>query len=97
MGRTRVTLRDRFFAVLLSVVMIVALIPVTTLQTFAAEADKFEVTVTDGTDPISGASVTLTGDSDTCPGFRMEAVTDEKRCCRFRNRRDGDAAGGSCQ
>ena len=83
MGRTRVTLRDRFFAVLLSVVMIVALIPVTTLQTFAAEADKFEVTVTDGTDPISGASVTLTGDSDTCPGFRMEAVTDENGVAAF--------------
>lgn len=83
MGRTRVTLRDRFFAVLLSVVMIVALIPVTTLQTFAAEADKFEVTVTDGTDPISGASVTLTGDRDTCPGFRMEAVTDENGVAAF--------------
>ena len=39
MSRTRVKLRDRFLAALLSVLMIVAMIPVTTLQAFAATTE----------------------------------------------------------
>ena len=50
MSRTRVKLRDRFLAALLSVLMIFAMIPVTTLQAFAATTeypDAYTVTVKD--------------------------------------------------
>ena len=55
MSRTRVKLRDRFLAALLSVLMIFAMMPVTTLQAFAATTeypDAYTVTVTDGENSI---------------------------------------------
>ena len=85
MSRTRVKLRDRFLAALLSVLMMLAMIPVTTLQAFAAMTeypDHYTVTVTDGENPIVGATVTLTGKED-CPGFKMETTTDDNGVAAF--------------
>lgn len=85
MSRTRVKLRDRFLAALLSVLMIFAMIPVTTLQAFAATTeypDHYTVTVTDGENPIAGATVTLTGKED-CLGFEMETTTDANGVAAF--------------
>ena len=62
MSRTRVKLCDRFLAALLSIMMIVAMIPVTTLQAFAATDEypnSYTVTVTDGENAIEGAQVTV--------------------------------------
>lgn len=74
MSRTKVKLTDRFLAILLSVLMLFAMIPVTTLQTFAATTN-YTVSISDGVNPIPGATVTLTG-KENCPGFEMEAITD---------------------
>lgn len=61
MSRTRVKLRDRFLAALLSILMIFAMIPVTTLQAFAATTeypDHDTVAVVDGEgNAIEGATV----------------------------------------
>ena len=52
MSRTRIKLCDRFLAALLSFMMIVAMIPVTTLQAFAATEDYLTITVTEMEDDI---------------------------------------------
>ena len=62
MSRTRVKPTDRFLAILLSVLMVFAMVPVTTLHTFAATQDfpdSYTVTVTDGKNAIEGAQVTI--------------------------------------
>lgn len=81
MSRTRVKLRDRFLAALLSVLMIFAMIPVTSLQAFAAEGDYYRVKVNDGTNPVEGATVTIT--SEHCPTFEMIATTDATGVAAF--------------
>lgn len=81
MSRTRVKLRDRFLAVLLSLLMIFAMMPVTTLQAFAAEGDYYRVKVNDGTNPVEGATVTIT--SEHCPTFEMIATTDATGVAAF--------------
>ena len=76
MSRTRVKLRDRFLAALLSILMIFAMMPVTTLQAFAATTEypnHYTVTVTDGENPIEGAQVTLV--SDEIP-LKLQGATD---------------------
>lgn len=85
MSRTRVKLSDRFLAVLLSVLMIFAMIPVTTLQAFAATTeypDKLTITVTDGENAVSGAVVVLNG-VGPYSDLLMEDTTDENGVADF--------------
>lgn len=82
MCRTRFKLTDRVLAILLSVLIIFATVPVVALQAFAATTEKFTITVMDGENPIEGATVTLTGSED-CVGFEMEATTDENGAAVF--------------
>lgn len=78
MRRTKINVLDRVLAIMLSVMLIVAMLPQTTLKTMAATAnhpDTFTISVTDGTNPLVGATValsavepewslTLSGDTD---------------------------------
>ena len=83
MSRTRVKLRDRFLAALLSVLMIVAMIPVTTLQAFAATTeypDAYTVTVTDGENSIEGAQVSLVASEIM---LELNATTDSNGVAAF--------------
>lgn len=63
MSRTRVKLTDRLLSIVLSIMMVIAMIPVTSLSAFAATGghpDLFSVSVTCGTEKISGATVKIT-------------------------------------
>ena len=83
MSRTRVKLRDRFLAALLSVLMIFAMIPVTTLQAFAATTDypnAYTVTVTDGENSIEGAQVSLVASEIM---LELNATTDSNGVAAF--------------
>lgn len=87
MSRTRVKLTDRLLSIVLSIMMVVAMIPVTSLSAFAATADypeHFTVTVKDGENPIEGATVTLTGVEEYCLGFEMVATTDTNGVAAFK-------------
>lgn len=81
MSRTSVKLRDRFLAALLSVLMIVAMIPVTTLQAFAATEDYLTITVTDGENPIKDASVNIKATGEIAMNFT--ATTNENGVAAF--------------
>ena len=80
MSRTRVKLRDRFLAALLSVLMIVAMIPVTTLQAFAATTeypDAYTVTVKDEEGvAVEGATVNVYADFGNDVILDLSATTD---------------------
>lgn len=80
MSRTRVKLRDRFLAALLSVLMIVAMIPVTTLQAFAATTeypDAYTVTVKDEEGVVvEGATVNVYADFGNDVILDLSATTD---------------------
>lgn len=83
MSRTRVKLRDRFLAALLSVLMIFAMMPVTTLQAFAATTeypDAYTVTVTDGENSIEGAQVSLVASEIM---LELNATTDSNGVAAF--------------
>ena len=83
MSRTRVKLRDRFLAALLSVLMIIAMIPVTTLQAFAATTEypnAYTVTVTDGENSIEGAQVSLVASEIM---LELNATTDSNGVAAF--------------
>ncbi len=78
MIHTKKTL-DRALAVILSVMMIVAMLPVSTMQVFAATTGYEDVAtfeVTDGTNPISGATVTFTA-------LSLSATTDSNGIASF--------------
>lgn len=62
MSRAKVKTTDRFLAILLSVLMVFAMVPVASLHAIAATDDypnSFTVSVTDGTTKINGAEVKL--------------------------------------
>lgn len=80
MSRTRVKLRDRFLAALLSVLMIFAMIPVTTLQAFAATTeypDAYTVTVKDEEGvAVESATVNVYADLGNDVILDLSATTD---------------------
>ncbi len=85
MSRAIVKLSVRFLATLLSVLMIVTMIPITTLQAFATipeQPENFTFTVNDGENAIEGATVTLAG-TENCPGFEMNATTNAEGVATF--------------
>lgn len=93
MSRTRVKLRDRFLAALLSVLMIFAMIPVTTLHALAATTEypnHYTVTVTDGENLIEGAQVTLVSNEITM-SLDLEGTTDESGVVAFDSSTISDA------
>ena len=60
MSNIKKELRDRILAMCLSILLLIGMLPINTLQVFAATTnypDAFTFTVTDGTNPIEGASV----------------------------------------
>lgn len=85
MSRTRVKLRDRFLAALLSVLMIFAMMPVTTLQALAATTEypeMFTVTVKDGENPVKDATVNIRS-VDTNWELNLTAQTDANGVAAF--------------
>lgn len=80
MSRTRVKLRDRFLAALLSVLMIFAMMPVTTLQAFAATTeypDAYTVTVKDEEGvAVESATVNVYADLGNDVILDLSATTD---------------------
>lgn len=85
MSRTRVKPTDRFLAILLSVLMVLAMVPVTTLHTFAATQDfpdSYTVTVTDGKNAIEGAQVTIES-SETGAELNLKSTTNANGVAAF--------------
>ena len=67
---------DRVFAIVLTVMMVVAMFPADALRAYAAPVEGFVVAVTDGTDPISGAQVVVKNNDDTL-ALELLGTTDE--------------------
>lgn len=85
MSRTRVKPTDRFLSILLSVLMVLAMVPVTMLHTFAATQDfpdSYTVTVTDGKNAIEGAQVTIES-SETGAELNLKSTTDANGVAAF--------------
>lgn len=85
MSRTRVKPTDRFLAILLSVLMVFAMVPVTTLHTFAATQDfpdSYTVTVTDVKNAIEGAQVTIES-SETGTDLNLKSTTNANGVAAF--------------
>lgn len=85
MSRTRVKPTDRFLAILLSVLMVLAMVPVTTLHTFAKTQDfpdSYTVTVVDGKNAIEGAQVTIESD-ETGIELKLNSTTDANGVAAF--------------
>lgn len=85
MSRTSVKPTDRFLAILLSVLMVLAMGPVTTLHTFAATQDfldSYTVTVTDGNNAIEGAQVTIES-SEAGAELNLNSMTNAKGVAAF--------------
>jgi len=77
MSYTRKTMLGRVVAVALSIMMVIAMLPVSTLQVLAATTgypDSYTVTVTDGTNAIEGATVTVK--SVDAVSFNLSGMTD---------------------
>ena len=73
---------DRIVAMALSILLVLAMIPVSTLQAFAVPADVFTVKVTDGASPISGAEVEIKNSSAQWE-LQLTATTDENGIASF--------------
>lgn len=73
---------DRIVAMALSVLLVLAMIPVSTLQALAVPADAFTVTVTDGVSPISGAEVEIKNSTEQWK-LQLSAATDENGVASF--------------
>ncbi len=73
---------DRILAMVLAIMMIVAMIPVSSLQVLAVPADAFTVTVTDGTNPIVGAEVAIKNSTELWE-LQLNATTDENGVASF--------------
>lgn len=85
MSRTRVKPTDRFLSILLSVLMVLAMVPVTTLHTFAATQDfpdSYTVTVTDGKNAIEGAQVAIES-SETGAELNLKSTTNANGVAAF--------------
>ena len=85
MSRRNGKVADRFLAILLSVMLVVAMLPSACLQTTAATADypnSFTISVTDGTDPVEGATVTLEA-KETEWSLNLSADTDSSGVAAF--------------
>ena len=84
MSRTRVKTTDRILAALLSVLMLLAMLPVAGLQVMAAtegHPDAYTITVTDEADaPVEEASVTI---RNTEYSLELSGITDEKGVVAF--------------
>lgn len=76
---------DRFLAILLSVMLVVAMLPQATLPAMAATTaypDSFTVSVTDGENPVEGATVTLEA-KETEWSIGLSATTDSEGVASF--------------
>ena len=73
---------DRIVAMVLSIILVLAMIPVSTLQALAVPADVFSVTVTDGASPISGAEVEIKNSTEQWE-LQLTATTDENGIASF--------------
>lgn len=62
MSKSKIKRTDRIMSVVLAFVMVISMVPLTVFASTAANPDVFTFTVTDGTNPIAGATVTLSGD-----------------------------------
>ena len=85
MSRTKIRPTDRVLAILLSVLMVLAMIPLTTLHTFAATQDfpdSYTVTVTDGKNAIEGAQVTIES-SETEAELNLKSTTNANGVAAF--------------
>ncbi|MBE5872840.1 MAG: hypothetical protein E7287_00375 [Lachnospiraceae bacterium] len=85
MSRRRERFADRFLAVLLSIMLLVAMLPRTILPVMAAtdgHPDSFTVSVTDGTDAIDGVSVTLSA-KEAEWSLNLNVITDENGVAAF--------------
>lgn len=85
MSRRRVNATNRFLAMVLSLVMILSVIPVASLQAMAATTDyvdSFTVTVKGENGPAEGANVTLQSADDTWT-LSLSALTDAKGVAAF--------------
>lgn len=83
MSRTKVKTTDRLLAILLSMLMVFAMLPVASLRALAATDDypnSFTVSVTDGNDAISNADVKL---QNTEYGLDLNGTTDSKGIVAF--------------
>ena len=75
---------SRLLAVILASVMLVSMIPASAILAFAATAEKpdsYTVTVTDGTNPVEGATVTVSGTTEVL--FNLEGTTDASGVAAF--------------
>ena len=82
MSRTRVKPTDRFIAILLSFLTVLAMVPVTTLHTFAAAKDSYTVTVTDGKNAVEGAQVTIES-GEAGVELNLDSTTDANGVAAF--------------
>ena len=73
---------DRIVAMALSILLVLAMIPVSTLQALAVPADVFTVKVTDGASPISGAEVEIKNSTEQWK-LQLSAATDENGVASF--------------
>lgn len=73
---------DRIVAMALSILLVLAMIPVSTLQALAVPADVFTVKVTDGASPISGAEVEIKNSTEQWD-LQLTATTDENGIASF--------------
>ncbi len=78
MSRAKIKSADRVLSLILTVLMVLTMIPVSSLQAFAAtikNPDKLTVTVDDGTAaPVEGASVKITASGEVV--LNLEGTTD---------------------
>lgn len=85
MSKKSVKLTDRFLALLLSILMVFALTPITTLYTFAATQDfpdSYTVTVTDDKNAVEGAQVTIES-SEAGTELKLESTTNANGVAAF--------------